>query len=184
MLSCATSSPISRPSMVNLTEMFGSSLLAAISRNVAAYDSTSGLTRGEDVLAQPVQRRRQALPGQPGGDRQRIVEPVAGDKASNQRTGPSAVADESLDLIALGRGQDSAAQHRRHHPRSSLHRGGCRSRSVTVAIATSATTPSTAKGAATPAASASTPTAAGPATSPMSLERRTAPTARPPPPPR
>ena len=75
--------------MVNLTEMLGSRSLAAISRKVSAYESTAAasLIRGEDVLAQPVQRRRQALRGQPDCGQQRVFESVSGDEAGNQARG-------------------------------------------------------------------------------------------------
>src|SRR5215218_9906631 len=147
-------------------------------------DCAFGFSWADDVFPQPIQRYRQSLPSQPSGCRQGIVESVAGDEASHQITGPATFTDELLDLISPRRGKDSVAQPRRHHPSWRLRSGACRPRSVTLAIASSATTPSTANGAATPAASASAPTAAGPATRPTSLERRTAPTARPPPPPR
>ena len=72
-------------------------------------DRGTSLSRSHDVFAQPIKRRRQPVRANLLAASQRIFEPISGDEASNQGTGPSAGADESFDLISLGRGQDSVA---------------------------------------------------------------------------
>ena len=90
MLSYATSSPMSRPSMVSLTEMFGSQAGSGHlpQSHGIRIDGCARLSWREDVLSQAIQRRRQSLRLQLGGGGQRIVEQFTGHEASNQRAGP------------------------------------------------------------------------------------------------